>query len=113
MNTLLIVDDEPLIVKALSRALTRRGFDVVTARSGAQALEILAKLTPDAVISDYRMPGMDGAALLAEVKSRAPHARRFLLTGFAHTEATSGGDHALLTKPWDDDELAARVRAAL
>ena len=110
---LLIVDDEPIILKALSRALTRRGFDVVTARDGAHALELLGRLAPHAVISDYSMPGMDGEALLAEVKVRAPDARRFLLTGYAPAQPTASGDRALLCKPWDDDELAATLRAAL
>jgi CheY-like chemotaxis protein len=111
VHRLLIVDDEPLILKALSRALTRRGFDVVTARDGNHALELLGTLAPDAVISDFCMPGMDGEALLAEVKVRAPFARRFLLTGYAPTGARE--DLALIPKPWDDDELAATLRAAL
>jgi DNA-binding NtrC family response regulator len=113
MARLLIVDDEPLILKALARALRRRGFDVVTALDGRHALELLEKHAPDAVISDFRMPGMSGEALLAEVKERAPGTRRFLLTGFAPAQTASGEEPALLCKPWDEDELAATLRAAL
>jgi CheY-like chemotaxis protein len=113
----LIVDDEPEVAKALRRMLTRRGFDVETVTSAAEALERLEPLAPDIVISDYRMPGMKGPDLLDEVKRRAPAAARFLISGQTALGDAAGGvsaaGHHVLPKPWDNDELVAALNAAL
>lgn len=108
----LAVDDEPGVLSALRRALRTRGFDVLTADGGAAGLALLAREPVDAIISDMRMPGMDGAAFLTAARDIRPSALRVLLTGHADLTAAlravnEGEIFRFLTKPWDDDRLAA------
>jgi len=91
---------------------------VLTANSGAEALETLAHENVDLVISDMRMPEMDGAQLLEQVSQRWPGSIRILLTGHADMNATvaainRGRIFRYLNKPWDDEELRATVRQGL
>ena len=78
-RTVLCVDDEPGILSALKRTLRSPDVAVITATSGAQALEFMAELPIDLVISDMRMPGMDGAQLLERICSDWPDTVRILL----------------------------------
>lgn len=114
----LCVDDEPRVLSALSLTLGL-DFDVEVADSGADALELLAK-RPDCgvVLSDMRMPGMDGAELLAEVRRRHPATMRVLLTGHAEVDAAiaainHGRIFRFLTKPCPDEELQETVVEAM
>jgi response regulator RpfG family c-di-GMP phosphodiesterase len=114
----LCVDDEPNILSALKRTLRGAGLRVLTAGSGREALEILGNEPVDIVVSDMRMPGMDGAELLEQVHRRWPASIRLLLTGHADTSAAvaainRGGIFRYLTKPWDDSELRATLRQGL
>jgi len=116
--TLLCVDDEPNILSALRRSLRTENWRVLTANGGAEALETLAHENVDLVISDMRMPGMDGAQLLEQVSQRWPASIRILLTGHADMNATvaainRGRIFRYLNKPWDDEELRATVRQGL
>lgn len=115
--TLLCVDDEPLILSALKRVFRSTGHRVLTAESGAAALEMLACESVDLVMSDMRMPVMDGAQLLEQVKERWPHIVRLLLTGYADVNSTiaainRGQIQRYITKPWNDDEIQLVVRDA-
>jgi len=115
MSRVLIVDDEVQVLNALRRALTRRGFQVLTAVSGAEALNQLEQFQPEIVVSDFQMPGMNGAELLATVRVRAPQVRRVILSGYADPRSVIASfkerDISLfLNKPWDDDQLAASLR---
>ena len=108
--TVLCVDDEANILSALKRCLRNAGYDVLTASSGDQALALLAQMPVDLVLSDMRMPGMDGAQLLEQVHSRWPQVVRLLLTGQADIDATvaainRGRILRYLRKPWDEAEL--------
>jgi len=111
----LIVDDEPEVAKALRRMLTRRGFEVDVATSAQEGLAHLEAFSPDIVISDYRMPGMKGPELLDEVSRRAPSAARFLISGQMDlgSSVPDLGPHHILAKPWNNDELVARLLRAL
>lgn len=114
----LCVDDEPNILSALRRTLRGDGLRVLTAQGGAEALEVLERESVDIVISDMRMPGMDGAELLERVHHRWPTSIRVLLTGHADTRAAvaainRGRIFRYLTKPWDDVELRSVVRQGL
>lgn len=118
ITTVLCVDDEPNILSALKRTLRGAGYGVLTATSGAQALQMLdemAELQPvDVVISDMRMPGMDGAQLLEQVHARWPQLVRILLTGQSNMESTvaainRGRILRYLSKPWNEPELLATV----
>jgi len=116
-GTLLFVDDEAHILSALRRVLRREGYRILTAESGAQALELLDAESVDAIISDQKMPGMSGLQLLDAARRRSPETRRLLLTGW--TEAVpperirSLGIVAVIPKPWDDAELKRTLRAQL
>ena len=79
---ILCVDDEPRVLEGLAVNLRRR-FEVATATSGAQALAILAAHSVSVVVSDLRMPGMDGVQLLSKMREAAPDTTRILLTGQA------------------------------
>lgn len=110
----LAVDDEANVLAALRRALRARGFRVVTAEGGEAALALLAREPVDAIVSDMRMPGMNGAAFLRAARTACPQAVRLLLTGQADAasalQAVNEGEvFRYLTKPWDDAELAALI----
>lgn len=117
-RTVLCVDDEPNILAALRRVLRMDGLRVLTAGGAAQALELLAAEPVDLVLSDMRMPGIDGAQLLEQVHARWPSTVRVLLTGQADlTSAMAainrGRIFRYLTKPWNDDELRATLAQGL
>lgn len=107
-KTILFVDDEPNILSGLKRMFRpmRKTMKFRFAQSVPEALEVMAAEQIDVVVSDMRMPGMDGAALLTTVKNQYPHAIRIMLTGQADDESimrTIGVTHQLLTKPTDPD----------
>jgi len=115
--TVLCVDDEPSILSALRRVLRAEGCRLLTAQGGAEALAILATESVDVVVSDMRMPGMDGAQLLARVREEWPGTARILLTGYADMDATiaainNGQIFRYIHKPWDEHELRLTVRQA-
>ncbi len=115
MARILVVDDDPLVGKALSRLLRREGFEVAIASDAAQALVMLDGFTPDLVLSDHRMPGMTGAELLALVRRRHPGVLRLLISGDAERAPSVAGDPDLefVAKPWDGPALVARLRGML
>lgn len=116
-HTVLVVDDDHEILSALRRALDREPYDVVTTDRPGLALDWLAHKTVSLVISDQRMPEMDGDALLEEVWSRSPMTGRLLLTGYPEQVARMAPSRkSLLTvmfKPWDELELKRTIRALL
>src|ERR1700741_3164612 len=89
----LFVDDEPSILSALRRLFRPQGYRVLLAESGAAGLELLEKEKVDLVVSDMRMPEMDGAALLEKVRERWPTVGRILLTGYADIVSTVAAAH--------------------
>lgn len=99
----LLVDDEPGILRALERLFRRRGHEVRTTDSARGAIGLLDEFTPDVVISDFRMDGMNGAELLQVVAARTPGARRILLSGFADTDQFGGA--VFVRKPYDPQAL--------
>ena len=115
--TVLCVDDEPSILSALRRVLRAEGCRLLTAQGGVEALAILATESVDVVVSDMRMPGMNGAELLAQVREKWPQTARILLTGYADMETTiaainNGQIYRYIHKPWDEHELRLTVRQA-
>ncbi|EXF95932.1 chemotaxis protein CheY [Pseudomonas fluorescens HK44] len=116
--TLLLVDDEENILKSLRRLLRDEPYQILTASGGEHALQLLSQQSVDLVISDARMPGIDGATLLTEVQQRWPECVRILLTGYADLNTTikainQGQIHRYISKPWDDDELRLIIRQTL
>jgi len=117
LRTVLFVDDEVNILKALQRMLRNDGMKVLTASRGDEALELLERQPVEVVVTDQRMPEMSGVDLLASVRQRWPDAVRMMLTGYTEmgvaVEAINRGEiFRLITKPWNDDELRATLRQA-
>ncbi|HJW01863.1 MAG TPA: EAL domain-containing protein [Azospira sp.] len=117
VQTLLLVDDEPNILHALSRLLRREGYAILTASSTTEAFELLAKHPIQVVISDQRMPEMLGTEFFGRVRQLYPETMRILLTGYTDLEAVAsainqGGVYKFITKPWDDDQLRDLIREA-
>ena len=116
-QTVLFVDDEPNILKALQRLMRREEMEVLCASRGQDALEILASTPAQVVVSDQRMPQMPGVDLLSAVRERHPDVVRMMLTGFTEmnvaVDAINRGEiFRLITKPWNDDEFRATIRQA-
>lgn len=116
--TLLCVDDEPNILSALRRVFRPQGYRILVAGSGADGLEILKQKPVDLVISDMRMPSMNGAQFLTRVAEGWPQIMRLLLTGYAEMDAAieainNGHIYGYYSKPWEDTELRLGVENAL
>jgi response regulator RpfG family c-di-GMP phosphodiesterase len=116
--TLLFVDDEPNILSSLRRLFRPLGYRVFTAEGGEQGLSILAEERVDLVISDMRMPAMNGAQFLEQVRMRSPDTVRILLTGYADVSAiveaiNKGQIFRYVAKPWEDNDIVIGVRHAL
>lgn len=114
----LCVDDEPNILSSLRRLFRQLDCEVLTATSGEEGLRLLEEREAELVISDMRMPGMDGSQFVERVRERWPHTMRMVLTGFADIsmilDAINRGEiHRYITKPWDDNEMLLAVRHAL
>ena len=120
-NTLqvLLVDDEENILKSLKRLLVDEEFELHTAGSAEQALETLKGIeNVGLIISDQRMPGMNGTEFLALSREFAPDALRILLTGYSDITATieainKGGAYRYISKPWNDEDLVQTIRDAI
>ena len=116
-HTVLFVDDEVNILRAVQRLLRNEPCRVLTASRGAEALELLASDAAQVVVSDQRMPEMNGVELLLAIRDRHPDAVRMMLTGYTEmnvaVEAINHGEiYRLITKPWNDEELKATLRQA-
>lgn len=114
----LLVDDEESILNSLRRLLRGQPYDVLLATSGARALELMAQRPVDLVMSDARMPNMDGATLLAQVRQLYPATTRIMLTGYADPSAiikaiNEGQIDRYISKPWNDEEMLLILRQAL
>lgn len=118
--TILCVDDEANILSALKRLFRPTGYRLLTAPGGAEALELLTaeQGQVNLVISDMRMPNMDGAQFLARVRQEWPGIVRVLLTGYADVDSTvaainEGQIYRYISKPWNEQEVLLTVREAL
>ncbi len=116
--TLLFVDDEPSILSSLQRLFRPKGYKILTAESGDAGLAILDAQPVDLVISDMRMPKMDGAQFLEKVREKTPETMRLLLTGYADVTSTinainKGEIYRHISKPWDDNDIVLIVKKAL
>lgn len=117
MINILFVDDEPNILDALQRMLRsmRREWQMFFARNGFDALEMLKEKKIDVIVSDMKMPGMDGAKLLHEVRTLYPNTVRIILSGYSEKEMIMKSittAHQYLAKPCDSDILKLTVSRA-
>ena len=114
-RTILCVDDEPSILSSLRRLFRTTDYRILTAESGAVALDLLQTESIDLIISDMRMPEMSGAELLQQVSTRWPSITRLLLTGYADMKATiaainEGQIQRYIAKPWNDNDIRMIVK---
>ncbi len=116
---LLVVDDDPSLLLAVSETLRAEQFDVVTARRGGEAMVRIAEALPDLIISDIRMPGMDGYALVRNLRA-SPRTRLVPIVFLTAKDETAdriagfrSGVDAYLTKPFEPEELVAVVKSIL
>jgi len=116
---LLVVDDDPGLLLAVSETLRAEGYGVQTARRGSEAMVRVAEALPDLIISDIRMPGMDGYALVRNLRA-APRSRLVPIVFLTAKDETSDriagfktGVDAYVTKPFEPEELVAIVKSIL
>lgn len=115
---ILFVDDEAPILASLRRMMRKYPYNCFFAENAQAGLEILESHPIDLIVSDMRMPVMDGAAFLAEVKQRWPFSVRFLMTGYADMNAAInalnlGGINRYISKPWDEQALIEAIDEGL
>ena len=118
MKKVLFVDDEKSILVALRRLCRNTGWDIYTAESGDEGLAIINEYAIDLVVSDMRMPKMNGAEFLEQVVEQSPSTVRILLTGYSEVTATlaaidKGKIFCHCTKPWDNDEFREILNEAI
>lgn len=116
MTKILVVDDEPQIVRALRINLTARGYEVVTAADGAAALRAAAETRPDAVVLDLGLPDIDGTEVIHGLRGWSTVPIIVLSARVDSTDkvvALDAGADDYVTKPFGMDELLARLRAAV
>jgi len=117
MNTILVVDDEPNYLIVLSELLKEDGFEVITAQKGEDGLKIVQDTDLDLVITDMRMPGMDGLELLKAVKSYNKDLPVIMITAFGEVEkavvAMKAGAYNYLAKPFNNEELLLNIRKGI
>ena len=116
-RTLLLVDDEANILSSLKRLLRIDGYQILTAPSAEQGLELLASHRVYVIVSDQRMPGMSGVEFLRRVKVLHPETIRLVLSGYTDLQTVTdaineGAIYKFLTKPWDDSHLRANIQEA-
>src|SRR5437764_11709789 len=115
-HPILVVDDEAEILFSL-RGLLRQEFELHTAESGAEALDIMRRHVIHVIMTDQRMPQMTGVELLQQARGECPEAVRIVFTGYADIKAVidainQGQIFRYLTKPWDPDELVSVLHQA-
>ncbi len=115
-NKILIVDDEEIIVRLLSMSLRSDGYETVTAYSGEQGLQVFESESPDIVVTDIKMPGMDGLELLKKIKEIAPEKEVIIVTGHGDIDSTitalQYGASDFINKPVKDEALAIALDRA-
>lgn len=117
-RTVLCVDDEQNILNSLKRLLRKEGYRLLTASSGSEGLALLAENEVHLVMSDQRMPGMNGTEFLARVKESYPEIIRIILTGYTEVDAITesinrGHIYKFFLKPWNDENLKLEIQKAL
>ena len=116
MRSILFVDDEKAILRSLKRLFFHSGWGLYLAEDGSEALRILSENHIDMVISDMRMPNMDGYKLLKEIRRLYPHTIRLILSGFSdekeiYRAVLDGSAKNYLLKPWEPDKLKDFIKS--
>jgi two-component system response regulator GlrR len=116
-KTILIADDDPEILRVLTLELTRAGYEIITACSGAEAVDLLRLRRPDFLVVDYQMPEGDGVMVMGKAQAIAPGLPAVILTAHDSThlrqKALRLGARAVFAKPFPSATLLAEIRGAL
>jgi len=114
---LLIVDDQPGVRRLLEEVLQEEGYRAVTAANGTEALEMMPRLQPRAVILDFKMPGLDGLGTLKKLRERNSEVPVIMMTACGELDAAEDikkyGVHHYMVKPFDLDEVRSLVKEVL
>ena len=117
MSTVLVVDDKEMLRDSIAVTMQRAGFTVIAASNGNEALEVIARRRPDAVVTDLKMPGLDGIGLIEKVREIDDVLPIVLMTAFGTIEtavkAIRLGAYDYITKPFEGDELVIAIRRAI
>ena len=117
LKKVLVVDDDPIVGKSFDRVLTGKGYAVITAASGPEALDRLAREDYDVVFTDIKMPGMSGIEVAERIKATRPWLPVVIVTGYGSDEnqakAKQAGVSAFLHKPLSPDMIEHSAQAAL
>jgi DNA-binding NtrC family response regulator len=115
--SILVIDDEEIVRISCQRVLAPLGYEVVTATSGAAGLDLVRDREFDLVLTDLKMPDMDGLEVMSRIKGRLPKAKVIIITGYSTVEvavrALGEGAFKYIEKPFTPDTLLAAVREAL
>ena len=116
-NTILVVDDDAGVTRSLQRLLLLEGYHVLIANSATEGFELLSLNRVEVIVSDFRMPEMNGAEFLGRVKELHPATVRLILTGHADLAVVTdsiniGAIYKILHKPWRDDEFSDQIGSA-
>jgi DNA-binding NarL/FixJ family response regulator len=117
MEKILIIDDDSDIQLVLSDIIKSEGHEVITAYNGEKALEKIRKHSPDLVLLDIKLPGMDGMKVLEEIKKTDKSLIVIMLTGYGEikdaVQAMKMGAFNYITKPFENEEIAVNIKEAL
>ncbi len=117
LGKLLLVDDEENILRSIQRVLRRGNWVIEAATDAQRGLEVFKSFAPEVVISDFRMPGMNGVEFLSRIKQASPRTQRIMLTGLADQHAIEDAVNRseifrFVSKPWSDAQLLMTVQSA-
>lgn len=116
MEKILLIDDEETILRVLARSLKSDGYDVVTARSGDEGIKVFIKESPQIILTDIKMPGMDGLEVLRRIKDIQPEAEVIIITGHGDIdsaiESLQYGASDFINKPVKDEALSIALERA-
>jgi DNA-binding NtrC family response regulator len=118
IRSILVVDDEQMVLKAIQRSLRNENYNILTANSAAEGLRVLEGREVEMVVSDQNMPFMTGLEFLQRVKANHPGTLTMMLTGEKEIEIAvqainNAGVYKFIMKPWDDEDLKITIRRAL
>jgi CheY-like chemotaxis protein len=111
--TVLVVDDDPAVRMVAAAMLEREGYRILQAGSGSEALAIFEAERVDALLSDVQMPGMDGFALVRELRERHPRLPIVLMSGFLSEDSAAQTAFPFLSKPFTPQALSAALRMVI
>lgn len=114
-HSILFIDDEPYILKSLERLFEDEGYEIITSLNGKEALELLNTRPVTVIVSDFRMPDMDGVQVFESATIICPDAIRVMLTGYADIESiisaiNHGQVFRFITKPWNGEEFKTMIQ---